>query len=321
MSEVGIGKRKPVVNLRELWPKEVYFSDWLATQEGIELLATDLEVEIENPRREAKGANFPCDIVATLLGDEKHIVVIENQFGRTNHEHLAKLLTYAAAHKAMTGIWIAEEAADDHRQVIDWLNENTPDSIMLYLAEIKAYTIGDSPAAPQLDVVCRPNTLIKPVKGGQTIGEQKRREWRKQFWTVIHDRLKKGRPSFRVQRAGPDHWSTISVGRTGFGVNMLLTPKNQSIAVEVNIQPTGWKEIAFDQLRVQSKAIEDEIGHPLDWREMPGQRSSKVILEEKINPDVEGNRQRVCEWFEVWTPKVFLAFQDRIKKLAAPEES
>jgi len=29
----------------------------------------------------------------------------------------------------MTGIWIAEEVADDHRQVIDWLNENTPDTI------------------------------------------------------------------------------------------------------------------------------------------------------------------------------------------------
>ena len=320
MNKVAIGKRSILPTIRDIWPKEPEFSDWLAKEEGVELLTQDLGVEIENTRRELKGANFPCDIVANRVNDEKHIVVIENQFGRSDHDHLAKLLTYAAAHKAMTGIWICEEAKDDHRQVIDWLNENTPETVALYLVEAKAYTIGISPAALQLDAVCRPNVLIKPVKSDMTPGERSRREWRKDFWAAIHDQLKKNKSPFRVQRAGPDHWSSVSIGRTGFSVNMLLTPKNQSIAVELVIQPKGWKESAFEQLLSQKSAIEQEVGRKLDWREMPGQSSSRVLLEEKINPDETENRSKVCDWFSTWTPKVFLAFQDRVRTLASSGE-
>jgi len=321
MAKVAIGKRTTVASIRDIWHKEAEFSDWLITQEGIDLLAQDLEIAIESPKREAKGTNFPCDVVANLMGDEKHVVVIENQFGRTNHDHLAKLLTYAAAHKAMTGIWIAEEAADDHRQVIDWLNENTPESISLYLAELKAYTIGSSPAAPILDVVCRPNKLVKPPKPGLTPGDKIRWEWRENFWKDIHARMKETNPPFRLQRPGTDHWSSIAIGRSGFHISMLLTPKNESIAVEVIVQPRGWKQEALNQLKSHSKAIEKEIGRSLDWRDMPDQVSSRIVLEEMINPKVSENRQKVCEWFSIWTPKVFSAFQPRIKSLRAPKEN
>jgi hypothetical protein len=65
MTQMMIGKRVPVDNLRTLWAKEHEFSDWLASPEGIELLAQDMEIQIENPKREEKGNNFPCDIVPT----------------------------------------------------------------------------------------------------------------------------------------------------------------------------------------------------------------------------------------------------------------
>jgi hypothetical protein len=318
MKKVSIGKRRSVADIRELWSKETEFSDWLVTQPGIDLLADDLEITIENPHREARGANFPCDVVANLMGDDKHVVVIENQFGRTDHDHLAKLLTYAAAHKAMTGIWIAEEAADDHRQVIDWLNENTPETISLYLVELKAYTIGSSPAAPQLDVVCKPNRLVKPINADMSPGEKQRRDWREKFWKDIHARVQAAKPPFRLQRPGQDHWSSISVGRSGFHIDMLLTPKNESIVVQVTVQPKGWKQDAFKQLMRQEAAIEKEIGRKLDWRPMADQVSSRIVLEEEINPDDKENHDKVCDWFAAWTPKMYRAFQERIKNLKAP---
>ena len=104
MTMMTIWKRTTVDNIRTLWAKETEFSDWLASAEGLELLAQDLEIQIENPVREAKGTNFHCDIMANMVGEEKHVVVIGNQFGRTNHDHLAKLLTYAATQNAMQGI-------------------------------------------------------------------------------------------------------------------------------------------------------------------------------------------------------------------------
>jgi hypothetical protein len=321
MTKLSIAKRTPVENIRSVWPKEPDFSDWLTTQEGIELIAQDLEVEIENPRREEKGSNFSCDVVANLVGDEKHIVVIENQYGRTNHDHLAKLLTYAATHKAMTGIWIAEEVADDHRQVIDWLNENTPDTVALYLAELKAYTIEASAAAPMLDLVCRPNVTMKQTNAGLTEGDRKRREWRIAFWQEIHHRLKGEKIPFRLQKPGPDHWSSIAIGRSGFHVSMLLTPKNQSVVLEMIVQPAGWKDSAFEQLQLEAQEIDAAVGKPLQWRQMPDKTCSKIVLEEKLDPDIEGNRKKICDWFAEWTPKVYLAFHDRVKKLVAPEDA
>lgn len=321
MTKLSIAKRTSVENIRSIWPKETDFSDWLITQDGIDLLAEDCEVEIENPVREAKGTNFSCDVVANRVGDEKHVVVIENQFGKTNHDHLAKLLTYAAAHKAMTGIWIAEEVADDHRQVIDWLNENTPNTVALYLAELRAYTIGDSGAAPQLDLVCRPNVTMKQTNTGLSEGDKKRREWRIAFWQDIHHRMRAEKLPFRLQKPGPGHWSSIAMGRSGFHVDMCLTPKNQSIVLEMIVQPAGWKDAAFEQLQLQSKEIEAEIGMPLQWRKMPEKSTSKMLLEQKLDPDIESNRKKICDWFAEWTPKVYLAFQDRVKKLVAPEEA
>ena len=102
---------------------------------------------------------------------------------------------------------------------------------------------------------------------------------------------------------------------------MLLTPKNQSVVIEMIVQPAGWKDAAFEQLQLQAQEIEAEVGKPLQWRPMPDKSCSKILLEEKLDPDVEGNRKKICEWFAEWTPKVYLAFQDRVKKLVAPEEA
>jgi hypothetical protein len=319
ITKLPLSKRSQVENIKTLWQQETLFSDWLTTQDGIDLLAQDLEIEIENPRREGRGSNFSCDIVANVLGDESHVVVIENQFGRTNHDHLAKLLTYAAVHKAVIGIWIAEEAADDHRQVIDWLNENTPNTVSLYLAELKAYTIGSSPAAPQLDVICRPNTTMKQKNTELTEGDKKRNQWRLTFWTDIHNRMKGEKLPFRLQKPSEDHWSTVAIGRADFHLSMLLTPRNQSIGVQLIIQPEGWKDSAFEQLKSQANEIEKELGATLQWRPMLDKVSSRILLEEKIDPRNDVNRKAVCDWFAVWTPKMFWAFSKRVKSLSAPE--
>jgi hypothetical protein len=58
LATLPVSKRTQVANIRTLWQQETYFSDWLITQDGIDLLAQDLEIEIENPHREGKGANF-----------------------------------------------------------------------------------------------------------------------------------------------------------------------------------------------------------------------------------------------------------------------
>jgi len=312
-----IGKRERVQDVRLVWKKENDFSNWLVTDDGINLLADELGIEIENLRRESRPGDFPCDVVGNLLGDENHIVVIENQFGKTNHDHLGKLLTYAAVHKAMTGIWISETISDDHRQVIDWLNDNTPTNINFYLVGLRLYRIGQSPVAPQLDVVCRPNTSVKETKSVLSQADRERQAWRRNMWIGIQESVKAAKPPFRLQRPGDEHWSSIAIGRYGFHLNMLLTPKYESIGIDLYIK-VPWKVDAFEALWAQKAAIESELPAPLQWMLLPGKKSGRILLEAKIDPRKPGNEAQVREWFATNTVLMFKAFKNRVAALVEP---
>lgn len=80
------------------WAGEVAFSSWLAANLGrlsdvidvgdLELVGTELAI-----------GDFRCDIVAREIGSGR-TMIIENQFNKTDHDHLGKLLTYAAQKNA-----------------------------------------------------------------------------------------------------------------------------------------------------------------------------------------------------------------------------
>lgn len=308
-----IGKRQRVENLRNIWPKETDFSDWLVTEDGLALIAEDIGIEVEDAQRECRPGDFPCDIVGHALGDDTHRIVIENQFGKTNHDHLGKLLTYAAQHAATTGIWLSEYVSDDHRKVIDWLNDNTPSTISLYLAQIKAYQIGDSLVAPQLDVVSRPNLQTK-VQLSNNDEEKERHIWRKDFWEEILAYIKSQNPPFRVQSPSTDAYSEISIGRSGFFLSLTLTPSRQCIGCELYLNGP-WKDDAFNQLHAQKDGIEGQIGTPLQWKALPDKKSARIILETGINPRDPTNRDAVKQWLHQNAVAFYKTFQPRVKQL------
>jgi hypothetical protein len=317
MPKLIIGKRERVQDLKKVWPRETDFSDWLAEKDGVAFLAEELGLEVENLTRESRPGDFPCDIRGNLVGDEGHVVVIENQYGKTDHDHLGKLLTYAAVHKATTGIWISESISDDHRQVIDWLNEITPPTVNLYLVSVKLYRIGNSAAAPQLDIVSRPNLAVKEGNRGGTPAERELWSWRRRMWTEILEAIREAKPTFRLQRPGSDHWSSINFGRSGFYLNMLLTPKRESIGIDVYINSV-WKDEAFNALLEQKTVIEEELGSSLIWMPLPAKKTARILLEAKIDPRKPENEAQVRDWFTENSIKMFSVFRPRILALAAP---
>lgn len=309
-----IGRRKQVTDLRSIWPTEPDFSDWLAKEDGLALIAEDLGLNVEDAKRESRPGDYPADIVGHALGDEKHIIVIENQFGKTNHDHLGKLLTYAAMHSAMTGVWISEHVSPDHRKVVDWLNDNTPSQVSFYLAQLKAYKIGDSAVAPQLDVLCRPNIQAKLRRAEDATQSTETGAWRERAWEEILNYIADKNPPFKVQSPSDDHWSNISIGRSGFWIGLTLVPKNQNIGCELSMN-VSWKREAFAQLLSQRQAIEAEIGAILDWREMPERKSARILLEAHIDPKDSNNMELVNEWMHEKSLAFYKAFHNRIKRV------
>lgn len=311
-----IGKKTRVQDVRTVWKKENDFSDWLVTEDGMSLLSEELGIEVENLRREVRAGDYPCDIVGNLLGDEHHVVVIENQYGKTDHDHLGKLLTYAAVHKAMTGIWISETISDDHRKVIDWLNENTPDNVNLYLVGLKLYRIGESPVAPQLDVVCRPNYQDKPSSPSLSTAEVERRQWYKSTWIRVGQAVLNKKPTFRLQKPQPQHWSSIALGRSGFNLSMLLNTRTKAIGVELYIS-AEWSDVAFRALEEQRDEIEAELGH-LDWHPLEGKKSTRILMTVDIDPKDPTKQDEVDGWFAENVQRFYDVFKDRVARLEAP---
>ena len=106
------------------------------------------------------------DIVAQS-GDGLELVV-ENQYGRADHDHLTRGLAYAVARHARGLIVVAEEHRDEFRAVAEYLNDlaelDREHGIKIWLVEAKAIRIADGPWAPLFSTVVQPNSFTATVE-------------------------------------------------------------------------------------------------------------------------------------------------------------
>lgn len=106
------------------------------------------------------------DIVAQ--GDDGTEFVIENQYGRGDHDHLTRGLAYAVARRARGLVVVAEAHRDEFRAVAEYLNdlaELDPErGVAVWLVEAQAVRIGDSPWAPLFTPVIQPNSFTARVE-------------------------------------------------------------------------------------------------------------------------------------------------------------
>jgi hypothetical protein len=156
--------------LNSVFPGEATaFTPWLARPENLARLSKAIGLELEALDTEVSTGVFRIDLLARNLVDDR-VVIIENQFGRSDHDHLGKALTYLAATAdsgeamARTVIWLAERFADEHQAVLTWLNDNTPEDVGFWGVTPRVLRIGDGPPGLRFDVIVRPNTFVKATR-------------------------------------------------------------------------------------------------------------------------------------------------------------
>ena len=181
MAEIPELGRIEKIDLREAWPNEAEdFTPWLSEQ-GLDELGEALGLELEMQSREAPVGSFALDMLCTESGTNR-TVIIENQLGQTDHDHLGKLLTYAGGCDANVIVWIAKEFRDEHRQALELLNQRTGEDTEFFGVVIELWKIGDSHPAPHFKMVVVPNEWI--IKTFPT-GTERSRRYREFFQELI----------------------------------------------------------------------------------------------------------------------------------------
>lgn len=273
MSTVKIGKLTEV-DVRDLWKHEQYdFSNWLAKEENIKLLDDEIGLTLMDINKEVYIGSYRCDLVAK---DETtgQIVIIENQLEATNHDHLGKIITYAAGLDAKTIIWIVKEAREEHKAAIEWLNNNSSEEIGFFLIELHAYKINDSLPVPMFKVVEKPNNFTKTSKQNYSDKELNRSQnERLMFWeefnTVI---VAKGKP-FSVRKPTTDHWYDVAIGTSEAHLAINLVNKENKIVLELYILDN--KKL-FDHLYEDKEKIENTLQMNFSWERLDGKKASRI---------------------------------------------
>jgi hypothetical protein len=105
------------VDLRSVFPREDRtFNPWLSQPDNLARLARVLGIDLMFEEIEKRSDVFRTDILARARADGS-TVAIENQFGRSDHDHFGKAMTYVAGHEAKTVTGLAERFADTRRRL------------------------------------------------------------------------------------------------------------------------------------------------------------------------------------------------------------
>ena len=268
---LDIGKLENV-SVREVWPKEEHdFTPWLAN--NIEILSEKLGIDVSNAEREKRAGTFEVDLLAEDGNSEP--VIIECQFGKSDHDHLGKILTYLTQLNAKVAVWICEEPREEHDKVVSWLNEATP--VDFYLVKVEALRIGDSLPASSFTV------LSGPSAEARTAGEIKknwaeRHKKRFQFWEKLLEKTKsKGISLFENIKPGRDHWLGTGAGKSGLSFNYLILKNSCRIELYIDTGEKEENKRIFDQLYAQKSEIEANI-MPMTWQRLDEKRVSRISV-------------------------------------------
>ena len=304
------------VDLREYWVDEAKdFTPWLSKDENIEILSEVIGIDIEIEGKEVFVGSFKADLVGRDISNNRKII-IENQLEKTNHDHLGKLITYASGIEASVIIWICKSITEEHRQAIDWLNENMNDDIHFFGIEIELWKIDGSNPAPRFNIICRPNEWVKTTKkageGSSIISDTKALQL--EYWNYLKDYCNQKGSSLNLRTPRAQHWYSMSVGRSKFHISFTANTMQNRLGCELYIRGENAKKAYFELLK-EKDSIEKEIGTELNWQELPEGQDSRIIIFKNGNIKDKVSWDEISEWFMENAELFYKTFNERVKKI------
>ncbi len=269
-----------------MWKHEAHsFTTWLV--DNIDVLGQSIGIDFVSAEREQAAGTFSADIVAEDVAG--NTIVIENQFGKSNHDHLGKVITYLTSFEASAAIWLVEQARPEHINAVAWLNQGTNASI--YLVKIEAIRIDDSPPAPLFTLIIGPSAEAKEVgKGKRELKE--RHDLRYQFWTELLQQASKRTRLHANSSAGTTSWISAASGVPGLYLNYGATMHGTKVELSIDRGDADKNLQILDSFLSHRHDVESALGLPVSWEPMEGRRGCRIA----VYFDDGGYRSERDEW-------------------------
>lgn len=313
--------RLSAVDLRETWISEAqHFTPWLAEPTNLELFGQTLDLELEVDSIEKAVGPYRADILCREVGTDR-LVLIENQIEATDHKHLGQLLTYAAGLDTAVICWLARRFTEEHRAVLDWLNEVTDDRFAFFGVEIELWKIGDSVPAPRFSIVAKPNEWRRAVS--KSAGRVRADEPegidinRVAYWQAFEAALEQRNGAFKARGRPPRMgYYSFTLAR-----NVYLYAYRNVATREIGVYLALYGPLSsalFEQLIAERVSIESTIEGKLDWRTVePDKRYWIMLALPGTNPLDELDWPRQHAWLIDHLERFDSAFRARVSRIAA----
>lgn len=252
------------------------------------------------------------DIVAKAGDDGEKNIIIENQFGDSDSDHLGKVITYAAHQNAQYAVWIVEKARAEHISAIQMLNDSTI-QCNFYLIEATAVSIGDSKPGILFDIVCAP-----PCDKNETSQKSETEQRLIDFWTSFNEYASKNGADFQ-RMPQSYHWMNISTGTSKAHYDLFIRKGSISVRLLLDSSDKAENKKHYRMIEKDKEAINEAFSKPLlQWNLAEDNKTSVIMA---TNYDCGGYEQQDWEPLFAWLLEtykklqgIFKPYIERIKK-------
>lgn len=297
------------IPLRDIWPGEATdFTPWLS--ENLEVLSDVLGLELELESTEVSAGDFSADIVARDVATNRKII-IENQYGSTDHRHLGQIITYSSVLNAGVVVWVAEKVRSEHKSAIDFLNKNLREDLQVFALEASVIRIDDSKPAFNFKIISMP-AEINSGKSTSSVEVSESRERYRTYFQGLLDELRVTHKFTKAKAAQPQNWYTFSSENSKYYKYSASFAQGGLVRIEFYID-CGDKvknEQIFDYLFAERISINEKFGSELSFEKLETKRACRVAIYR--DGSIESDSEELIE-IKQWMVLNILDFQKKIR--------
>jgi len=286
------------ITIKDEFPDEARnFTPWL--KENLHYIGEKLNIDFQDDAdTEVSVGRYSCDILAHDSDGRR--IVIENQFGHADHDHLGKILTYAAGLEADILIWIAEDFLPEHMTALNWLNNiaSEEDSPSFFALKINLIKIDDSRSALEVNPVVHPDQWARQEKAARISRERSGKAKKyNEFWKHFISYFDSIKSGFKNRTAPYDSWINFPSVKPGFQFTFYFYHgKFPTISLQIVGGTKDENAIMLEKLKTHQTKIELKFAG-LEWYDIPGNKHKSInYYRDKEYDFSEENRNDVIKW-------------------------